>query len=183
MEREDDESFSHVESTVAEGVKRAGSDAHAAVLLVAGEVARDIRNSGARGAAMLSTISALADGTARGAADAGAGIGSVAEGFMIGAMSGADETQERTLTVIGHTADSFVKHAYQSGYDAAEAARGLVVGAAEWAGKCALDADAAANAAAQGALDAADDLNPRIGRKVREALTSAAIGLIPAKMK
>ena len=191
MDRQNDESFEKSESAVAEGVRLAGSDSQAAVLMVADEVASDLRKSGVRGAAMLSTISALADGAARGAADADAGIGIVAEGFMIGAMCGAQETPARTLTVIGHAADSFVKHAHQSGFDTATAARGLVEGAAEWAEKCSLDEGAAANAAAQGAADAADDLNPRIGRKVRAALAAGVIAgaevtlkkLIPARTR
>src|SRR5579859_7683690 len=175
MQREDDESFARSESSVAEGLRRAGGDAHAAALMVADEVARDLKRSGATGTAMLSTISALADGAARGAADAGAGIGLVAEGFMIGAMCGAAETPERTLAVIAHAADSFVRHAHQSGFDAVAAARGLVDGAAAWAERCALTADAAANAAARGAADAAADVGPRIARKVREALAARLI--------
>ena len=157
MDREDDGSFEKSET---------------AVLTVADEVACDLRKAGVRGAAMLSTISTLAADAARGAADAGAGIGIVAEGFMIGAMCGAQTTPARTLAVIGHAADSFVKHAHQSGFDAAAAARGLVEGATEWAEKCALDESAAANAAAQGAADAAEDVNPRIGREVRAALSA-----------
>jgi hypothetical protein len=176
MDRDHDESYAQSESTVAEGVRRVCGDAPAVVRIVADEVAGDLRKSGSRGTAMLSTISALADGTARGAADARAGIGFIAEGFMIGAMRGADETPERTLAVIGHAADSFVKHAHQSGFDAAAAARGLVEGAAAWAGHCALDASAAADAAARGAADAAEDMSPRIGRRVREALLE---GLVP----
>ena len=97
------------------------------------------------------------------------------ESKMIGAMCGAQESPARTLAVIGHAADSFVKHAYQSGFSSAAAARGLVEGAAEWAEKCSLDERIAANAAAQGAADAADDLNPSIGRKVRAALTEGLI--------
>lgn len=170
MNRNYDESFAKAESSVATVLRQAGRNSQAVVLMVADEVARDLQKSGVKGAAMLSTISALADGTARGAADAGAGIGLVAEGFIIGAMWGAGETPERTLAVIGHAADTFVKHAHQSGFDAAAAARGLVEGAAQWAGNCELDAALAANAAAQGAADAADDMGPRIGRKVRAAL-------------
>ena len=175
MWREDDESFEKSETSVADGVRRAGGDDHAVALMVAEEVARDLRKSQVTGAAMLSTISALADGASRGAADAGAVIGVVAEGFMIGAMCGAQETPERTLVVIGHAADSFVKHAHQSGFDAAAAARGLVEGAAGWADQCGLNSAAAANAAARGAADSAKDVDPRVARKVRALLTSGMI--------
>ncbi|MFI5361816.1 MAG: hypothetical protein ACHQ49_07585 [Elusimicrobiota bacterium] len=175
MDRDHDESFAKSQSSVAEGIRRSGTRPKEAVFMIAGEVARDLRSAGVKGTGMLSTISALADGTARGAAEAGAGIEAVAEGFMIGAMCGADETPERCLTVIGHAADSFVRHACESGFDAIPAARGLVEGAVEWSGGCSVDAVSAAAAAAQGAVDAANDMSPRIARKVREALTAAPI--------
>jgi len=175
MNREDDESYAQVESAVAEDVRKAGDDVRAAASMIADEVADDLRRSGVRGTTMLSTISALADGAARGAADAGAGIDVIAEGFMIGAMRGSAETPERTLAVIGHAADSFVKHAYESGFDASAAARGLVAGAASGAEQCALDPAAAADAAARGAAGASDDLSPRLGRKVRAALSAAPL--------
>jgi hypothetical protein len=175
MNRDHDDSYAQVESAVAEDVRKAGADVRAAALMIADEVAGDLRRSGVRGATMLSTISALADGAARGAADARAGIGVIAEGFMIGAMRGSAETPERTLAVIGHAADSFVKHACESGFDASAAARGLVEGAAAGAQNCALDASTAAAAAARGAAEAADDMSPRLGRRVRAALNAAPL--------
>lgn len=180
MNWNNDESFGKVETAVAEAVRRSDGDVRAAVRVVADEVARDLRVSATKGAAMLSTISALADGAARGAADSGADIGAVAEGFMIGAMRGAEEIPERTLTVIRHAADSFVKHALQSGFDAATAARGLAAGASEGAHRCALDEDAAESAAVQGAARSADDVDARLGRKVRAALVAYACGAAPS---
>jgi hypothetical protein len=175
MNWERDESFGNSESAVAQGMRETADDAQAAVMMVADEVACDLKHSGAKGACMLSTISALADGAARGAV-----VGVVAEGFMIGAICGADETPERTLIVIGHAADSFLKHAYQSGFSASAAARGLVTGAAEWAEKCFLGQDEAAYAAAQGAATAADDIGPGVGRKVR---TELAVGEFAPRLR
>jgi hypothetical protein len=175
MDYRHDESFAQVESSFCEHVRRAGGGDPEAVVIVSDLVSEDIRGSGARGAAMLSVISALADGTARGAAQADASIQAVAVGFMIGAMRGAQETSARTLIVVGHAADSFLRHAHQSGFDSMLAARGLVEGAVDGSGGCQVGRAAAAAAAAIGAVGAADDIAASLGRKVRVALTRAPI--------
>jgi hypothetical protein len=172
MDRQRDETYAKTESTVEEGMRRAGTDAAAVVRIIAEEVALDLRKSGTHGTVMLSTISALADGTARGAADAGAAIGPVAEGFMVGAMLGAGETAPRSLAVIGHAAESFAKHARQVGYDSSATARGLVGGAVTGARSCGLGEVDAADAAAQGVARASDDMDPETGRKLLAELAA-----------
>lgn len=170
-----DRSFAKAESGVVDALEAAKGDEQAAVGAVADVLARDLKESGRRGAALLSAVSALADAVARGAADAGGEIGPAAEAFLIGVLLGTEESEERTLALISHAAGSFVKHAVEEGFDAAAASRGLVEGAAAWAGERGMDPALTATAAGQGAVDAAGDLGGTVAKRVRETLTTGLI--------
>lgn len=177
MTRKHDHSFARAESGVAAALREAGGDPQAAVGAVADVVARDLRDSGRAGAALLSAISALAFGAARAAVSGGGDMSCVAEGFLLGVMLAGEAKESRLLAVIGHAAGTFVKHAAEAGGDVVPATRGLVEGAASWAGELKLDAGEAAYAAGQGAFDAADEADSRLGRKVRRALEQPVCGI------
>jgi hypothetical protein len=177
MTRKHDRSFARAESVVAAAIEGAGPDAQAAVGAVADIVARDLRASGREGAALLSAISALAFGVARAAVSTGGQMSCVAEGFVLGVMLAGETDAKRLLAVIGHAAGTFVKHVAEAGGDVIPATRGLAEGAVAWAGELGLDPVEAADAAGQGAVDAADDVDARLGRKVRRALEQPVAGI------
>ena len=177
MTRKHDRSFARAESAIAEALGGAGEDAPAAVAAVADVVARDLRESGRSGAALLSAISALAFGAAHAAVSTGGEVGCVAQGFLLGVMLAGEAQERRLLAVVSHAAGTFIKHVAEAGGDAASAARGLVEGAASRAGELQLDPGAAACAAGQGAVDAAEDVDARLGRKVRRALERPVAGI------
>ena len=177
MMRKHDRSFARAESGVAAALNGARGDAQAAVGAVADVVARDLRESGRAGAALLSAISALAFGVAHAAVATGGEMGCVAQGFLLGVMLAGETKEQRLLAVIGHAAGTFLKHVAEAGGDAVSATRGLVEGAASWAGELRLDPGEAAYAAGQGAVDAAEDVDSRLGRKVRRALEQPVAGI------
>ncbi len=177
MVRKHDRSFARAESGAADALKGAGGDPQAAVGAVADVVARDLRESGRPGAALLSAISALAFGVAHAAVATGGEMGCIAQGFLLGVMLAGEAKEQRLLAVIGHAAGTFIKHAAEAGGDAAAATRGLVEGAVSWAGEMSLDPGEAAYAAGQGAVDAAEDVAPRLGAKVRGALEQPVAGV------
>jgi hypothetical protein len=175
--RKHDRSFARAESGVSEALLAAGSDAQAAVGAVADVVARDLRESGRAGAALLSAISALAFGAAHAAVATGGAMGCVAQGFLLGVMLAGEAKEQRLLVVIGHAAGTFIKHVAEAGGDAIAATRGLVEGAVSWAEELQLDPGEAAYAAGQGAVDAAEEVDARLGHKVRRALEQPVAGI------
>jgi hypothetical protein len=177
MVRKHDRSFAKAESGIADALRGANGDAQAAVGAVADVVARDLRESGRTGAALLSAISALAFGVAHAAAAAGGDMGSVAEGFILGVMLAGEAKEQLLLAVIAHAAGTLIKHAAEAGGDAASATRGLVEGAISWAEELRLDPGEAAYAAGQGAVDAAEEVDSRLAAKVRRALEEPVAGI------
>jgi hypothetical protein len=170
-----DRSFAQAETGVVEAVEEAGPDRQAVVGAVADVMARDLKQAGRSGTGLLSAVSALADAAARAAVASGGEMGCIAQGFLIGVMLASERGHDSLLAVIAHAAGTFVKHVCAAGADAAAAARGLVEGAASWAGERGLDPGEAATAAGQGAADAADEVSPATGRKVRTVLTAGLI--------
>ena len=177
MMRKHDRSFAKAESGVADALRASNGDAQAAVGAVADVVARDLRESGRTGAALLSAISALAFGVARAAASRGGDMSSVAQGFILGVMLAGEAKEQLLLAVIAHAAGTLIKHAAEAGGDAASATRGLVEGAVAWAGELRLDPGEAAYAAGQGAVDAAEEVDARLAAKVRQALEQPIAGI------
>jgi hypothetical protein len=175
--RKHDRSFARAETGVSEAIIGARGDAQAAVGAVADVVARDLRGSGRAGAALLSEISALAFAAAHAAVSTGGAMGCVAQGFLLGAMLAGETKEQRLLALIGHAAGTFIKHVVEAGGDVSSAARGLVEGAVSWAGELRLDPGEAAYAAGIGAVEAADDVDPYLGRKVRRALEEPVAGI------
>jgi hypothetical protein len=172
-----DRSYLRAESGVAKALRDAGGDPQAAVGAIADVVARDLRASGRAGAALLSAISALAFGVAHAAVSTGGDMSSVAEGFVLGVMLAGEEKESLLLAFIAHAAGTFIKHVAEAGGDASAATRGLVEGAASWAEELRLDAGEAAYAAGQGAVDAAADVDFRLGQTVRRALEQPVAGI------
>jgi hypothetical protein len=183
MVRLHDRSFARAETGVADAVEAAGADRQAVVGGVADVLARDLKEAGRTGTGLLSAVSALADAAARAAVASGGEMGCIAQGFLIGVMLATERGDDSLLAVIAHAAGTFLKHVCAVGADAAAAARGLVEGAASWAGERGLDAGDAATAAGQGAADAADEVSASVGRKVREALTSGLIAGVAVMLK
>ena len=177
MVRKHDRSFAKAESGVAVALREAGGDAQALVGAVADVIARDLRESGRTGAALLSAISALSFGVAHAAVAASGDMRFVAEGFILGVMLAGEAQEPQLLAVIAHAAGTFIKHAAEAGGDADSSTRGLVEGAVSWAGELRLDPGEAAYAAGQGAVDAADDVDARLASKVRRALEQPVSGI------
>ena len=178
MFRKHDRSFARAESGIADALNGAVGDAQAAVGAVADVIARDLRQSGRAGAAQLSAISALAFGVAHAAVATGGDMGCVAQGFLLGVMLASEMKEQQLLAVIAHAAGTFVKHVAEAGGDVSSATRGLVEGAVSWAGELQLDPGEAAYAAGQGAVDAAEDVDSRLGHKVRRALEQPVAGIM-----
>ena len=172
-----DKSFARAETGVADALTAAGGDAQAAVGAVADIVARDLRESGREGAALLSAISALAFAVAHAAVSTGDEMSRVAQGFVLGVMLAGEDKESLLLAFIAHAAGTFIKHVAEAGGDVFAATRGLVEGAVSWAEELKLDAGEAAYAAGQGAVDAADDVDPGLGHKVRRALEQPVAGI------
>jgi hypothetical protein len=172
-----DRSFAKAETGVAEVLSEAGEDQQAAVGAVADVVARDLRESGRAGAALLSAISALAFGVAHAAVSTGGEMGCVAQGFLLGVMLASETKEQRLLAVIMHAAGTFIKHVAEAGGDVITATRGLVEGAISWAVELKLDPGEAAYAAGQGAVDAAEEVDHRLGQKARRALEQPVAGI------
>jgi hypothetical protein len=177
MMRKHDRSFAHAESGVAAAIAGAGRDPQAVVGAVAEVVAEDLRSSGRGGAAMLSAISALAFGVAHAAVSTGGAMDFVAEGFLLGVMLAGETDAQRLLAIIAHASGTFIKHVAEAGGDVTPATRGLVEGAVAWAGELTLDPGEAAYAAAQGAVDAAEEVDSRLGHKARRALEQPVAGI------
>ena len=173
-----DRSFARAESGVVKALQDAGGDPQTAVGAVADVVARDLRESGRSGVALLSAISALAFGVAHAAVSTGGEMGRVAEGFLLGVMLAGEAKERELLAVIGHAAGTFIKHVAEAGGDVSLATRGLVEGAVAWAEELRLDPGEAAYAAGQGAVDAAEDVDSRLGHKVRRALEQPVAGIM-----
>ena len=172
-----DRSFAKAETGIAEVLAEAAGDTQAAVGAVADVVARDLQESGRAGAALLSAISALAFGVAHAAVSTGGEMGCVAQGFLLGVMLASETKEQRLLAVIMHAAGTFVKHVAEAGGDVITATRGLVEGAILWAVELKLDPGEAAFAAGQGAVEAAEDVDHRLGHKVRRALEQPVAGI------
>ena len=177
MVRRHDRSYHQAETGVAAAIDEARGDAQAEVGAVAEVVARDLRDSGKAGGALLSAISALAFGVAHAAVASGGEMGCIAQGFLLGVMLAGEAKEHLLLAVIGHASGTFLKHVAEAGGDVMAAARGLVEGAIAWAGELQLDSGEAAYAAGQGAVDAAEDVAPRLGGKVRRALEEPVAGI------
>ena len=172
-----DRSFARAESVVVEALQNAGGDPQAAVGAVADVVARDLRDSGRSGAALLSAISALAFAVAHAAVSTGGEMSRVAEGFVLGVMLAGEEKESLLLAFIAHAAGTLIKHVAEAEGDVSAATRGLVEGAASWAEELRLDPGEAAYAAGQGAVDAAEDVDFRLGQTVRRALEQPVAGI------
>jgi hypothetical protein len=170
MTRKHDRSYAKAETDVAAALGEAGGDSGAAAEAVAYVTSRDLRDSERTGAALLSVVSALADAVARGTAAAGADAAVSGQGFMTGVLRGALKRESRVMVLIEHASVSFVKHALGAGLDPGKAAKGLVEGAAAWSRARGFGSGLATAMAEQGAIDAADDVSPGTGRKVRAAL-------------
>jgi hypothetical protein len=170
MNRRHDRTFAHSETGLEEAVLSAGGDRQAAIGAVAEEVARDLGKSDHVGAALLSTISAVAFSAAQAAVQTGGEMGCVAQGFLMGVIVVGAAREHNLLALIGHAAGSFIKHVHEARGDAAAAARGLVAAVVSPARALMLDADEAARAAALGAVEAADEVSHGLGRAVRVAL-------------
>jgi hypothetical protein len=183
MMKSHDRSFAHAETALTRTVEDAGGDRDAVIEGVAVVMAQDLRQSGRAGTGLLSAISALADAAARAAVASGGEMGCIAQGFLIGVMLATEHGNDSLLAVIAHAAGTFVKHAYAAGADAVSAASGLAEGAAAWAGERGLNSGAAASAAGQGAADAAEEVSPSVGRKVRERLTSGLISGVAVMLR
>jgi hypothetical protein len=176
MARKHDRSFRKAESEIAGALARAGRDRRAVVGAVADIVAGDIRGADRRGAALLTTISALAFAVAHAAVQAGGEMGCVAQGFLFGVTLAARFRERNLLAVIEHAAGTFVKHVHEAGGDPVAAGRGLVEGAGSRGAEFGLDAEAAADAAGRGAVEAADEVNDGLGRRMRTALKRPLAG-------
>jgi hypothetical protein len=173
-----DRSFARAETGVAEAIG-AAPDEQAEVAAIAEVVARDLRESGRAGAALLSAISALSFGVAHAAVSTGGDMGRVAQGFLLGVALASRPQERRLLAVIAHASGTFLRHAAEAGGDVVAAARGLVEGAAAWAEELRVDPSEAAAAAGQGAVEAAADVDARLGRKVRRTLERGVAGIPP----
>lgn len=178
MVRKHDRSFARAESGVTAALGEARGDRQASVGAVADVVARDLRESGKIGGALLSAISALAFGVAHAAVATGGEMGCIAQGFLLGVMLAGEAKERVLLAIIGHAAGTFLKHVAEAGGDAAAATRGLVEGAIAWAGELQLDPGEAAYAAGQGAVDAAEEVDSSLGEKVRAALEQPVAGIL-----
>ena len=177
MVRKHDRSFAKAESGVSAALGEARGDPQACVGAVADVVARDLRDSGKAGGALLSAISALAFGVAHAAVATGGEMGCIAQGFLLGVMLAGEAKEHLLLAVIGHASGTFLKHVAEAGGDVIAATRGLVEGAIAWAGELQLDPGEAAYAAGQGAVDAAEEVDSTLGRKVRAALEEPVTGI------
>jgi len=177
MVRKHDRSFYRSETGVSAAIDESRGDPQAEVGAVADIVAQDLRESGKAGGALLSAISALAFGVAHAAVASGGEMGCIAQGFLLGVMLAGEAKEHLLLAVIGHASGTFLKHVAEAGGDAMAAARGLVEGAIAWAGELQLDSGEAAYAAGQGAVDAAEDVDPKLGAKVRRALDEPVAGI------
>ena len=178
-------SLAQIESGVAAALREDAADEQESAAAVAEVIARDLNESAATGTAFLSAVSALAYGATHAAVHAHGTTSRVATGFIIGVMLVGAHRERRLLAVIEHAAGTFVKHVIEAHGDVAAAARGLVMGAVSWAGESGVDATAAAAAAGQGAVDAAEDVGRSSGVKVRESLGRGPIAgvVVPLKVR
>lgn len=175
--RKHDRSFARAETELGAALEKARGDVEETFGAVAEAAARGLRRSDRTGAALLSQISALSGAAAQAAARTGSDMECAAQGFMFGVMFACMTKEARLLTLVRHTAGTFIKHAHEAGGDEAAAARGLVEGAISWAGDLDLGAAAAADAAGRGAAEAAEDVSPSLGGRVRAGLAIPVAGL------
>ena len=175
-----DNPFAGLESGVSGAILDAGRGAKAVVESVAGVLMGALKGSTGAQAALFDEARALADSAVRGAAKVGADLGTVARGFLLGALRGSGLDGEPALQGAAQAAGAFMTSALAAGSGAASAAGsavGLVEGAMVWAGEVGQDAARAAAAVGQAAVDAAYEADVKIGREVRDALKVEIAGV------
>jgi hypothetical protein len=183
--RKTENPFAGLERGVTGAIQEAGRGAKAVVDSVAGVLAGALKSSTGAQAALFDEARTLADSAVRGAAKVGADLGTVARGFLLGALRGSGLDGEPALQAAAQGAGAFMTSVLAAGGGAAEAAGsgiGLVEGALVWAGEVGQDATRAAGAVAQAAVDAAYEADVKVGREVRDALKVGIAGItIPLK--
>ena len=109
--------------------------------------------------------------------EAGAEIGSVSKGAVIGAIQGVGEVTKVTPRILSDAARAAVKETSEVGGDVATAARKAVEGAIEAGKQRGMKAEDAASAGAAGAIAAAGELGEAAASAVVKALSGAISGV------
>jgi hypothetical protein len=136
------------------------------------------------GSSAVGAVTYVALGSIRGALEFGSELEEACKGIMVGVLLGTRDRGDAAQRTISHTARTVIHLTAITGSDVMAATEGLVIGAIQWANDSREDVTAAASAAAQGALEGADEVSFAAAEQVRMALKApfqgVRIPLLPA---
>lgn len=137
---------------------------------LAATIAEIFEGRPASGPELLVVVIHVVTGAAHGVSEAGANVGTEAAEIVSGVLRGARRVGRPTLETVHTLANTLVRTTAGLGEELIGPALGAVEGTRRSARELFLPADAAAGAAAAGALRAARDLDPALAVRMREAL-------------
>ena len=166
-----------VRSGIVSGIRTTGDITKATVDTVSGVLTTTLKDAGKVGESAEVAVGHVAGGAVQGAAEIGAHLGQSAKGIVVGVLRGTKHVGTQAMDTIGHTAGAVIHNAAEVGGDLGQAATGLVEGAIHSAKELGVSGEAAAAAAAHGALKAADKVGTSAVETVRRAVTQTISGV------
>ena len=159
-----------IKDGIVNAIRSSGNVYTAAVDTVSLAVRNALAAARRAGSSAVGAVTYVALGAIRGALEFGNDLGEACKGIMVGVLLGTRERGDAAFRTISHTARTVIHHTAITGSDVATATQGLVIGAMQCAKDSQENMTAAASAAAQGALEGADEVGFAAAEQVRMAL-------------
>jgi len=122
------------------------------------------------GSSAVGAVTYVALGAIRGALEVDIDLAEACKGIVVGVLLGSRDRGDAFLRTISHTARTVAHHTAMTGSDVGAATAGLIEGALQSARDTGGDPPRAASAAAQGALEGAEEVGFAAAEQVRSAL-------------
>jgi len=166
-----------IKDVIVEAIKNSGNVYTAAVDTVSLAVRHSLSAARQAGSSAVGAVTSVASGAMRGALECDSDLGEACKGILVGVLLGTRERGEAALRTISRTARSVIHHTSATGSDVTGATGGLVDGAIRSAKDSGEEVTRAASAAAQGALEGAEEVSYSAAEQVRTALKSSFEGV------
>ncbi len=166
-----------IKDGIVNAIRNSGDVYTATVNTVSPAVQNTLAASKRAGSSAVGAVTCVALGAVRGALECGIDLTEACKGIVVGVLSGSRDRGEAALRTISHTARTVVHHTAITGSDVGAATAGLVEGAIRSARDSGGDLPRTASAAAQGALEGAEEVGFAAAEQVRGALTASFQGV------
>jgi hypothetical protein len=159
-----------IKKRFANALRGTGNAYTAAMMTVSAAVRDSLAVAKRRGTSPIGALTHVALGAIRGTLEVETDLSSAAKGILVGILHGSGDRGEAAFRTISHTARTIVHHTAITGSDVTSVVAGLVEGAIQCGQDHEVDVTRAASAAAQGALEGAEEAGFAAVEQVRKAL-------------